>query len=151
MFRSAALITACFTLLTGAGCAQLSDRPTVEIGGKRYAVEVADTPDSRERGLMFRNDLPVGNGMLFIFDDEEVRSFWMKNTYIALDILYFDSDRRLVSAQLGVPPCGDQPRCPLYPSAGPARYVLELNAGESDGMALKPGDILKIEGISTPD
>ena len=94
--------------------------------------------------------MPAENGMLFIFDDEDIRTFWMKNTYIALDILYFDSDKRLVSAQLGVPPCGDQQRCPLYPSAGPARYVLELNAGEADGMALKPGDPLKIEGVSHP-
>ena len=151
MFRSAALIIACTAALIGTACAQLTDRPTVEIGGKRYAVEVADNPDSRERGLMFRKDMPAENGMLFIFDDEDIRTFWMKNTYIALDILYFDSDKRLVSAQLGVPPCGDQQRCPLYPSAGPARYVLELNAGESNGLALKPGDALKIEGISTPD
>jgi uncharacterized protein len=71
----------------------------------------------------------------------------MKNTYIALDILYFDENKRLVSAQLDVPPCGEQARCPPYPSAGPARYVLELNAGQSKGLGLKPGDILKIEGV----
>ncbi len=151
MFRSAALIIVCNTALMGAGCAQSSGRPMVEVNGKRYAVEIADNPDSRERGLMFRKDMPAGTGMLFIFDDEDMRAFWMQNTYIPLDILYFDKDKRLVSAQLGVPPCGDQQRCPLYPSAGPARYVLELNAGESNGLVLKPGDALKIEGISTPD
>jgi uncharacterized protein len=147
MFRSAALIFLCNAAFLGSGCAQLSDRPMVEINGKRYAVEIADTPDSRERGLMFRQEMPAEKGMLFIFEDEEVRSFWMKNTYIPLDILYFDEGRRLVSAQLDVPPCGEQERCPPYPSAGPSKYVLELNAGESNNLNLKPGDLLRIEGV----
>jgi Uncharacterized ACR, COG1430 len=57
MFRSVALIIACNAAFIGVGCAQLSDRPMVEINGKRYAVEVADNPDSRERGLMFRKEM----------------------------------------------------------------------------------------------
>lgn len=150
MFRSAALIISCNAVLFGSGCAQVNDRPVAEINGKRYAVEIADTPDSRERGLMFRNNMPADAGMLFVFDDEEPRAFWMKNTYIPLDILYFDEGRRLVSAQLAVPPCGDQQRCPVYPSAGPAKYVLELNAGQSKDLSLKPGDILKTEGVTEP-
>ena len=147
MVRSAALIIACNAAFICAGCAQLTDRPMVEINGNRFAVEIADTPDSRERGLMFRQEMPAGSGMLFIFDDEDVRTFWMKNTYIALDILYFDAEKRLVSAQLDVPPCGEQIRCPFYPSAGPARYVLELSAGQSKNLGLKPGDILVMEGV----
>ena len=147
MVRSAALIIACNAAFISAGCAQLTDRPMVEINGNRFAVEIADTPDSRERGLMFRQEMPAGSGMLFIFDDEDVRTFWMKNTYIALDILYFDAEKRLVSAQLDVPPCGEQIRCPFYPSAGPARYVLELSAGQSKNLGLKPGDILVMEGV----
>lgn len=147
MFRSAALIIACNVAFMSAGCAQLTDRPMVEINGARFAVEIADNADSRERGLMFRQELPTDSGMLFIFEDEDARAFWMKNTYIPLDILYFDKDKRLVSAQLDVPPCGAQAYCPPYPSAGPARYVLELNAGQARNLAVKPGDRLKIEGI----
>jgi len=147
MFRSAALLILCNAALFGSGCAQMNNRPMVEINGKRYNIELAETPESRERGLMFRKEMPAESGMLFIFDDEEIRTFWMKNTYIPLDILYFDEGRRLVSAQLGVPPCGEQERCPTYPSAGPSKYVLELNAGESNNLNLKTGDLLRIEGV----
>lgn len=151
MLRSAALILACNAAFISAGCAQLTDRPMVEINGKRYAVEVADNPESRERGLMFRKEMPADAGMLFIHDEADVIAYWMKNTYIPLDILYFDGDKRLVSAQLDVPACGEQTRCPSYPSAGPAKYVLELNAGQSRDLGLKAGDILKIEGIPGTD
>ena len=147
MRLSALLSTVSIAAALLAGCAQVAGKPAVEINGHRYAVEVADTPDARDRGLMFRKDLPADTGMLFIFDDEMIRTFWMKNTHIPLDILYFDANRRLVSAQLDVPPCGEQTRCPLYPSAGPARYVLELNAGQSRALDLAPGDILTIEGV----
>lgn len=134
-------------VLTATGCAELADAPSVELKGKRYTVELANTPELRERGLMFRRDLPADAGMLFIHDSEEPVAYWMKNTYIPLDILYFDSKLKLVSAQLGVPPCGDQPQCPVFPSAGPARYVLELNAGQADSLGLKPGDPLRLNGV----
>ena len=65
------MIIACNAAFISAGCAQLTDRPMVEINGNRFAVEIADTPDSRERGLMFRQEMPAGSGMLFIFDDED--------------------------------------------------------------------------------
>ncbi|MNV99640.1 hypothetical protein D3C71_1950280 [compost metagenome] len=63
----------------------------------------------------------------------------MKNTKIALDILYFDSERRLVSQQRDVPPCSAGDMCPPYPSGGPARFVLELNAGQAEKLKLKDG------------
>jgi uncharacterized protein len=136
-------------VLTATGCAELADAPSVELKGKRYTVELADTPELRERGLMFRRDMPADAGMLFIHDSEEPLAYWMKNTYIPLDILYFDSRLKLVSAQLGVPPCGDQPRCPAFASAGPAMYVLELNAGQAATLDLKPGDALSLKGVKT--
>lgn len=147
--RAVLTIASCTTAML-TGCAQVAGKPTAEINGHRYVVEVADTPDARDRGLMFRQEMAPDAGMLFIFEDEAPRAFWMKNTYIPLDILYFDGSKRLVSAQLDVPPCGDQPRCPAYPSAGPARYVLELNAGQSVALGLRPGDTLKIEGVPEP-
>ena len=134
-------------VLSASGCAEFAEAPSVELKGKRYTVELADTPELRERGLMFRRDMPADAGMLFIHDNEEPLAYWMKNTYIPLDILYFDSKLRLISAQLGVPPCGDQPRCPTFASAGPAQYVLELNAGQATALDLKPGEPLRLMGV----
>ena len=73
----------------------------------------------------------------------------MKNTLVPLDILYFDTDRRLVSMQLDVPPCKTDP-CPVYPSSAPARYVLELSAGAARRTGVEVGDELKIDGDIGP-
>ena len=129
-------------LFIAGGCAQTTGTPWAEVGGRRFSIEVADTEDLRERGLMFRRELAPDQGMLFIHDDASPIAYWMKNTYIALDILYFDERKKLVSARLNVPPCGEQAQCPVYPSAGPAKYVLEINAGLAEQLKLKPGDTL---------
>ncbi|MDQ3028508.1 MAG: DUF192 domain-containing protein [Actinomycetota bacterium] len=125
-------------LLSAAGCASGSDQ-WAEVGDSRYEVEVADDDAERARGLMFRDAMPAGSGMLFIHDHEEPLAYWMKNTRIPLDILYFNSDRVLVSQQRDVPPCSAGNACPQYPSAEPARYVLELNAGEAARIGLEDG------------
>lgn len=114
----------------------------VELAGERYAVEVANTDQARARGLMFRSELPEGTGMLFIHDSEERQAYWMKNTWIPLDILYFDASRRLVTQQRRVPPCAAGDSCPAYPSRAPALYVLELNAGEAERLELVDGSEL---------
>ncbi|MEP7096482.1 MAG: DUF192 domain-containing protein, partial [Dokdonella sp.] len=80
---------------------------------------------------------------LFVFEDDIPRAFWMKNTKIALDMLYFDADRRLVSVQHNVPPCTADP-CPAYSSGAPARYVLELNGGEAKKIGVTAGDEIEI-------
>jgi hypothetical protein len=120
------------------GCASASG-PWVEIGGERFTVEIADDDAERARGLMFRDTLADGSGMLFIHESESPQAYWMKNTRIPLDILYFDDDRKLVSQQRGVPPCSAGNNCPSYPSDQPARYVLELNAGEAARLKLEEG------------
>ncbi|MGI8560513.1 MAG: DUF192 domain-containing protein [Luteimonas sp.] len=130
-------------LLLGAGCASAGGS-WVELGGQRYVVEVADDDAERVRGLMFRDALPPDSGMLFIHERMEPQAYWMKNTRIALDILYFDDGLRLVSQQRNVPPCSAGDRCPPYPSAAPARYVLELNAGEAERLRLEDGEVLKL-------
>lgn len=111
----------------------------VELGGQRYQVELAQDEASRARGLMFRDEMEADHGMLFIHDREEPQAYWMKNTKIPLDILYFDNQRRLVSQQRDVPPCTLGDGCPPYPSKGAARYVLELNAGQANRLQLKDG------------
>ena len=125
-----------------AGCATAGGDAWVELKGKRFAVEVADDPAERERGLMFRDELADGHGMIFVHDFEEPQAYWMKNTRIALDILYFDHSRKLVSAQRRVPPCSAGDRCPPFASEGPALYVLELNAGVADALGVLAGDEL---------
>lgn len=143
------LLTACCGLAL-AGCASGSGL-WVELAGERYAVEVADDQAERARGLMFRDSLPADGGMLFIHEAEMPQSYWMKNTRIPLDILYFDDDRVLVSQQRDVPPCSLGDRCPPYPSDEPARYVLELNAGEAAELGLQDGAVLTFgPGIQTP-
>ena len=104
---------------------------------------MADNDEERARGLMFRDSMPEGRGMLFIHDTEEPQAYGMKNTRIPLDILYFDSARRLVAQQRDVPACTLGDACPPYPSNAPARYVLELNAGQAEAMGLKDGAVLK--------
>lgn len=132
-----------------AGCAS-AGTPFVELAGKRYSVEVATTEPQRERGLMFRDSLPPDHGMLFIHDREEPQAYWMKNTRIPLDILYFDNARRLVSQQRDVPPCTLGDACPPYPSLAPARYVLELNAGQAAELRLQDGVELRIDPQIAP-
>ena len=129
-----------------AGCATAKHKATaVVLHGQKFSMELATDEPSRERGLMFRTALGSDHSMLFVFPSSEPRAFWMKNTLIPLDILYFGTDRRLVSMQLNVPSCKADP-CPLYPSNAPARYVLELSAGTARRIGAEVGDELKIEG-----
>ena len=139
---------ALLALLAG-GCAHASGT-WVELAGERYQVEVADDQESRARGLMFRESLPDGHGMLFVHEREEWLSYWMKNTLIPLDILYFDAERRLVGQQRQVPPCPPAARCGTYPSQAPAMFVLELNAGEAERIGLQDGMVITFGPGITP-
>ena len=127
-----------------AGCAHARDG-WVELAGKRYTVELARNDAERERGLMFRQRMDAGRGMLFVHEREEPLAYWMKNTLIPLDILFFDNQRRLVAQQRDVPPCTLGDACPPYPSDAPARYVLELNAGQAAKLRLQNGTTLRID------
>lgn len=140
----ARLFCTVLALCLTSSCASAGSDAWVELRGKRFSVEIADDGPERARGLMFRDEMPAGNGMIFIHDVQEPQSYWMKNTKIPLDILYFDDGLKLVSAQERVPPCSMGDRCPLFPSTGPARYVLELNAGLAEELGVKPGDELKL-------
>lgn len=113
------------------------------LNGERFSVELAETREKQALGLMFRDHLEDDHGMLFLFPSEAPRSFWMKNTRIPLDILYFDQDLALVSAAENARPCRTE-YCPGYPSEGPAMYVLELNAGKARELDLRKGDRLEL-------
>ncbi len=107
----------------------------------RIFVEVPDDREEFARGLMFRKHLPWNAGMLFAFDDEEPRGFWMKNTLIPLDMIFIDSSSKIIDIKENVPPC-KQEECPTYPSKEPAQYVLEVNAGFVQENGVKIGDRL---------
>lgn len=141
MIRSLARLSLLPLLLALSACAS-ARTPWVEVGGERFQVEVADDDAERARGLMFRDAMADDHGMLFIHDRQEPQAYWMKNTRIPLDILYFDRDGRLVSQQRDVPPCSAGDRCPPYPSRAPAQYVLELNAGQAARLGLEDGALL---------
>jgi uncharacterized membrane protein (UPF0127 family) len=117
--------------------------PYVVLKGERFSVELAETREKQALGLMFRDSLPADHGMLFIFPVESMQSFWMKNTRIPLDIFYFDEELRLVNVAENARPCRT-PRCPGYPSTGPAKYVLELNAGKAAELGAGAGDVLEL-------
>lgn len=141
------LIATSLLTLCCSACAPSHDAApiAVTLHGQRFTTELATNEVAREHGLIMRTSLAADRGMLFVFPDTAPRGFWMKNTLIPLDILYFDAERRLVSAQLDVPPCKADP-CPIYPSTGPARYVLELSAGTAKRIGVRAGDTLAIEG-----
>ncbi len=96
--------------------------------GARLLAEVADTPAKRASGLMFRDRLAPDKGMLFVFEEAGEWRFWMKNTKIALDILWLGPDKQIVYIEENVPGCRQDP-CPEYKSNKEALYVLELPAG----------------------
>jgi uncharacterized membrane protein (UPF0127 family) len=102
----------------------------------KIAIEIADDEAERMRGLMDRFTLPDSAGMFFIFPDESLRSFWMKNTYISLDIIYINANKEIVSIQKYTQP----QTTTSIPSERPAKYVLEVNAGFTDKIGINPGD-----------
>jgi uncharacterized membrane protein (UPF0127 family) len=108
---------------------------------KTLTIEIADDEYQTQTGLMYRKSMEDDQGMLFIFETEEPRSFYMKNTEFALDILFINSDREIVSIQKNAKPLDPT----SLPSEGPAQYVLEINAGLSDAWGIAPGDTVAWE------
>ena len=106
-----------------------------------FNVELAETAQKRVLGLMFRENLKENEGMLFIFEKEEIHPFWMKNTKIPLDIIWINNLNEIVYINKNTQPCIDY--CPTINPNKNAKYVLEINAGISDKIGLKEGDKFK--------
>ena len=100
------------------------------------SIEFAKDEYSREKGLMYRRNMDEKQGMLFLFEDAAPRSFWMKNTYISLDIIYIGADKKIVSIQKSAIPLSEE----SLPSYKDAMYVLEVNSGFTDKYKIKEGD-----------
>ncbi len=112
---------------------------------KKIKVELAETMDQHERGLMFRKSLSKDQGMLFVFEDQEIRSFWMKNTIIDLSIGYFNKDKKLIDVQEMKATSMLQKDIPSYPSRGPAQYALEMSPKWFDKNNIKVGAVLQLK------
>ena len=98
--------------------------------GFAVTTELAVTDDERQQGLMYREKIDENQGMLFVFDGEDIHSFWMKNMNFPIDILWLDAQKRVVHLEREVPPCAADP-CPSYVPRAAARFVLELQSGAS--------------------
>lgn len=107
-------------------------------------VELATDAETRAQGLMYRDQLRPGTGMLFVFPEEDQLAFWMKNTMIPLDMIFIDASRKIVRIHHDVPPC-KVADCPSYPANAKALYVLEVSGGVARQHGLKEGDVLRFE------
>jgi len=111
-----------------------------------FYVELAQTPEERARGLMFREHLDPDKGMLFIYQAEEKgeRSIWMENTLIPLDIIWINQDQEVVFISPNTQPCTAQPCTVIKPDVK-ARYILELNAQTAEKIGLRVGERLEFD------
>lgn len=127
-------------LLLAVGPARPAGQQTLEIASKTgvhaFTVEIADTEPEREKGLMFRKELPEGHGMLFDFHREQEVGFWMQNTYISLDMIFIQGDGRILRIAENTEPLSTR----IIPSGGPVRAVLEVIAGTAEKLGIAPGD-----------
>ena len=140
LFLLAALFAVTLPFVGTAGGVASAELQPLEIasqGGVHvFAVEMASTSAEQAKGLMFRRELPEGQGMLFDFHHEQPTSFWMKNTYIPLDMIFIRGDGRILRIAENTVPLSEA----LVPSGGPVRAVLEVNAGMARKLGIAPGD-----------
>lgn len=109
--------------------------------GHEFVVEVADTEERRQRGLMFREELPADGGMIFIYDPPQVAAMWMKNTLIPLDMVFVDTEGKIAHVASRTTPHSLEPI-----SAGvPVSAVIELNGGSCDRLGIRVGDRVHYE------
>ena len=125
-----------------------ANQDTVEFGGPdqlvivtangrfEFSVEIADTPERRSRGLMFREKMPVNSGMLFKFGRVEPIAMWMRNTPLSLDMIFINPDGTIHRIEHGTTPFSEQ----IISSGGPVSHVLEVNAGISKLLGIRAGD-----------
>lgn len=149
-----AIVLFLLMLAAALGCSvsqmEAPDGAAVRIGGKAtYSVDMAVSDTERQQGLSGREFMAQDAGMLFVFEDEQPRQFWMKDMRFPLDIIWIDGQCRLVGVSANVPtppPNADDADIPRAPSNLPVRYVLELNAGEWERAGLSEGDLVEFFG-----
>ena len=125
--------------LAAVGCAGDDTRIDLTVGDTVFRVELAVTDQQRARGLMFREELGRREGMLFVFDNEQPRSFWMRNTPLPLSIAYIDAKGVIVHIT-DMEPHSQTP----VPSRAPAQYALEVNRGAFEEAGIRVGDFVQL-------
>lgn len=133
--------------VTLAWLAACGSQPTAVLHGAAGAVsvrlEVADSESERSRGLMFRQSLADGDGMLFVFDETKDHGFWMRNTFIPLDMIFIGDDLRVVGVHARAVPQSTQ-----TVSVGvPSRYVLEVPGGWAEKHGITRGAQVELRGV----
>ena len=113
------------------------------LNNQEFILEIAQTPQEKQQGLMYRSSLPKNQGMIFVYDIESPRTFWMKNTLIPLDLIFLDSDNIIIDIKHNFQPCISDP-CESYTSKQPAKDIIEINAGLAEELGLEVGEIVYV-------
>lgn len=120
----------------------------VSLGACELYLEVADDPEERAVGLMGRESLGRDRGMLFVYEDDQILSFWMKGTLIPLDIVFINGDSVVVDVRTMRPERETAPNLPITRSAAPARYAIEVNEGVAAECRIEPGVVAEIRPLT---
>jgi len=150
LFAGAALVAACAstparTPALFPSLQQARVQVTTASGVHEFGVWIAADDRSRARGLMHVHELPPGRGMLFLFEQPQPLAFWMKNTYISLDLIFIDPAGRVLNVAANTRPLSLDP----IPSDGDAIAVLEVVGGTARSIGLQPGDRLTLPTLRT--
>jgi uncharacterized membrane protein (UPF0127 family) len=148
--RGLRAVSCALGLLSALGCGpqtsgveELRLRTVTLPDGKEIRSEVMIQAVEMARGMMYRDVLPQGRGMLFIHDKPAAYRYWMTNMKISLDIIFMDSERKIVEISASVPPCTSKPNeCPTYGGHHYEQFILELAAGEAKRLGLREGQVL---------
>lgn len=130
-----------------------TDTITVSVNSTDLTLQIASTDQQRAQGLMFVQELQANHGMIFVFPETQILSFWMKNTLIPLDLIFLDEDFQIVDLKSNFQPCHitnpNSEICPSYSSKLPAKYVIELNTGSIQTLNLQLNDQIPLLNLNT--
>lgn len=144
LFFSAFILATPFLVRSFAGPSV--SKKAITIKNHIFQIEIAKSPEEWRKGLMFRQKLAPNEGMLFWGEETEPRSFWMKNTYVSLDILFLDENGKILHIAENATPLSETP----IPSTKPARHVLEILGGRSKELGLKEEeDVIQFDFLKT--
>jgi uncharacterized membrane protein (UPF0127 family) len=141
-FRFCAFLASALVVMTAFAGAQKQEKAVLSVRGRPLSVEVAKSEAVRSKGLMGRETLPWNEGMLFVFDSDQVLTFWMRNTKIPLSIAFLDKKGQ-VRDIFDMTPYDES----LVSSTGPCRYALEVNRGFFEECGLVPGDRIDLGAV----
>lgn len=108
---------------------------------REIKLEVADDDKQRAQGMMYRKTIPNDTGMIFLFPEAKPQSFWMKNTYVSLDIIFVDANNKIINIHENTPTLTED----QFPSTAPAKYVVEVAGGYTNAYGIGPGDMIEFE------